>query len=151
MRVESVCVCVCDCVSVWSAASDVLDASVSNGCVTATRTTEWEQRMVMVSYVTCILVCAQLPGCCLLSSVLGEWVFCFISYSGHFTAMDIRLLTTIGSVLCAPVCVFFFLYIFGFLHFFVFVNECIFVWYGRIREIDSISFDFNKGKVDKID
>jgi len=61
---------VCDCVSVWIAVSDV-----SNGCVTTgTITTEWGQRNVSYVMIVCICVCAQLPGCCLLFSVLGELV-----------------------------------------------------------------------------
>lgn len=141
--------CVCDCVSVWSAASDVLDVSVSNGCVTATRTTEWEQRMVMVSYVTCILVCAQLPGCCLLSSVLGEWVFCFISYSGHFTAMDIRLLTTIGSVLCAPVCVFFYTFLDFYIFLFLLTNAYLFGM-GEFEKLIRFHSILTKAKLTKL-
>lgn len=102
------------------------------------------------------ILCDMYLGVCtaswLLFVVFSAWRMGFLFYFLQWTFYGYGHSITYNNwlrTLCSCLC--FFLYIFGFLHFFVFVNECIFVWYGRIREIDSISFDFNKGKVDKID
>jgi len=94
----------------------------------------------------CILCyeCMYLGVCTaswLLFVVFSAWRtgFCFFFTVDIVTVMDIWLLTTIGSAPCAPVCVYF-------IHCFHFIvtNAFFFVCYGRIREIDSILFDFYK-------